>query len=198
MSIFINGLKIIVLAISLYTTLIFIRIVLTWFPATRYGRLYRMLSRITDPFLYLFSGLKFLHVGSMDFSPIAAFVLLAICSNVLNVLVVNHGRISAGIIASIGLTAISSAFTFLFGVFALLTGMRLVGYIIKADTYSSPFWRAIDMVSAPIIYRITRIYFPRRVVRYKTSLIVTLVTLGAALGGLSVISYYGGRFLTTM
>ena len=198
MTIFVKVLLVLGLAISLYTTLIFIRIVLTWFPAVRFGWLYRILSRITDPFLYLFSGLKFLHFGSMDFSPIAAFVLLAIVSNIINVLIVNRGRISAGIIASIGLTAIASAFTFLCGVFALLTGIRLVGYIIKADTYSSPFWRAIDMVSAPIIYRITRIYFPRRVVRYKTSLIVTLVTLGAALGGLSIISYYGGRFLTAM
>jgi YggT family protein len=197
-SIFVKALIILSLAIGLYTTLIFIRIVLTWFPATRYGRLYRILSRITDPFLYLFSGLKFLHVGSMDFSPIAAFAMLAICGNVVNVLVVNRGKISVGIIASIGLTVISSALMFLFGVFAFLTGLRLAGYIIKADTYSSPFWRSIDMISAPIIYRITRIYFPRRVVRYETTLIVTLITLGAAIGGLSVLSYYGGRFLTAI
>jgi YggT family protein len=174
--------------ISLYSTLIFIRIVLTWFPGARFwkGRVYRILTKITDPFLYLFSGVRFFRIGDLDFSPIAAFVLLSIASNIA-LEISQPGQITAGRIVFLAIFVISHAFSFLLGLFAIITGLRLVAYIINADTYYSLFWRAIDTVSAPIIYRITRLYFPRRVVKYKTSLVISLCTLITALAGLTVL-----------
>jgi YggT family protein len=180
--------------VSLYSTLIFIRIILTWFPGVRLGRPYTFLSKITDPFLSLFSGVRFFRMGNMDFSPIAAFVILSIAGNI--VLVLSEiGRISAGIVAYIGLTAVATAFSFLLGLFAVITGLRLIGYLINADTYYSPFWRAIDVVSAPIVYRITRIFFPRRNVRYKTSLILSLAALLVSVIGLTAVVFFAGRLL---
>ncbi|MDR0550954.1 MAG: YggT family protein [Spirochaetaceae bacterium] len=194
MSIFEVVLRVLSVLVSLYSTLIFIRIILTWFPGVRFGLPYQILASITDPFLYLFSGVRFFRVGNMDFSPIAAFVLLSIVGNIVLVLS-KMGYISLAIIAYLGISAISAAFSFLFGLFAVVTGLRLVAYIINADTYYSPFWRAIDAVSAPVIYRITRIFFPRRVVRYKTSLILSLTTLIVSVGGLTALTLFASRLL---
>ncbi|MDR2521093.1 MAG: YggT family protein [Spirochaetaceae bacterium] len=186
--------KVLSAAISIYSTLVFIRIILTWFPGVNFGRPYRILSHITDPFIYMFSGLRFFRVGNMDFSPIAAFVLLAIAGNIAMVLA-DLGRVSVPVVAYIGISTIATAFSFLFGLFSVITGLRLVAYIINADTYYSPFWRAIDMVSAPVIYKVTRVFFPRRVVKYKTSLVVSMAALAGTLAALQAITHFAGLLL---
>jgi YggT family protein len=42
---------------------------------------------------------------------------------------------------------------------------------------SSAFWRIIDTISQPILYRINRIIFRDRIVNYLTSLIISISSL---------------------
>lgn len=63
------------LAFEVYTWLLIIRILLTWFPVDPYNPLVQFIARVTDPFLNLFRGLLPL-LGAVDISPILAFFAL--------------------------------------------------------------------------------------------------------------------------
>ncbi|MFS8525037.1 MAG: YggT family protein [Limnochordales bacterium] len=63
------------LAFEVYTWLLIIRILLTWFPVDPYNPLVQFIARVTDPFLNLFRGLL-PPLGAVDISPILAFFAL--------------------------------------------------------------------------------------------------------------------------
>ena len=72
--------------ILVYLLLLTMRILLTWFRLPYYGRAWNYLSRITDPYLSFFRGIKFLRTGVFDFSPLAAILTLIVIQNVLGYL----------------------------------------------------------------------------------------------------------------
>ncbi|HEY8495657.1 MAG TPA: YggT family protein [Limnochordales bacterium] len=69
---------------EVYSWLLIIRILLTWFPVDPYNPVVRFIARVTDPFLRLFRGIL-PPIGMLDLSPILAFIVL----NLLRRLVVN-------------------------------------------------------------------------------------------------------------
>jgi len=69
---------------EVYSWLLLIRILLTWFPVDPYNPVVRFIARVTDPFLRLFRGIL-PPIGMLDLSPILAFIVL----NLLRRLVVN-------------------------------------------------------------------------------------------------------------
>ena len=60
--------------ISLYTTLCFVRIILTWIPGLEYSKVGQILSAICDPYLKLIKKIP-LNLGNLDFSPMLAIGL---------------------------------------------------------------------------------------------------------------------------
>jgi len=63
--------------ISIYLVLLFIRVLLTWFPNIDwYNQPFAALSQITDPYLNLFRSI-IPPLGGMDFSPMLAFLALS-------------------------------------------------------------------------------------------------------------------------
>ena len=63
--------------ISIYLGLLFIRVLLTWFPNIDwYNQPFAALSQITDPYLNLFRSI-IPPLGGMDFSPMLAFLALS-------------------------------------------------------------------------------------------------------------------------
>ncbi|AFY75959.1 MAG: YggT family protein [Hydrococcus sp. C42_A2020_068] len=81
--------------IQIYTLLIFIRILLTWFQTA--GWAYQgisFLSPITDPYLNLFRSL-IPPLGGIDFSPWLAIIVLQVVGQLL-VQVVSRGAYSFG------------------------------------------------------------------------------------------------------
>lgn len=70
--------------ISIYSSLLFIRILLTWFPNVNwYNQPFSALSQITDPYLNIFRSI-IPPLGGMDFSPILAIIALQLLGRVLN------------------------------------------------------------------------------------------------------------------
>lgn len=70
--------------INLYTALLVIRILLTWFPNINwYNQPFTALSQITDPYLNIFRSF-IPPLGGFDFSPILAIFLLNIAGNLVN------------------------------------------------------------------------------------------------------------------
>lgn len=73
--------------VSLYATLIWIRIILSWIrlPQLRQSGLYDFLCSITDPFLRIFRSKRAVS-GSFDFSPLLALMVLNILRTALEMI----------------------------------------------------------------------------------------------------------------
>ncbi len=70
-------------AISIYLALLFIRVLLTWFPTVDWSNpLFSTLSQLTDPYLNLFRRL-IPPLGMIDISPMLAFLLLGFVQQLL-------------------------------------------------------------------------------------------------------------------
>jgi YggT family protein len=69
--------------IGIYTLLLFIRVLLSWFPNINwFDPPFSILSQVTDPYLNLFRSI-IPPLGGMDFSPMLAIILLQIIGSVL-------------------------------------------------------------------------------------------------------------------
>jgi YggT family protein len=169
-------------ATGIYIFLIFIRILLTWFSGVSYGKPGEILNRITDPYLNWFRRFSFLRAGFIDLSPIAAMMVLSVIMNIFLTLS-RYGSISLGLILAMILSALWSAVSFVLGFFIIVLGLRLVAYLTRRNVYGS-FWKIVDSISQPILYRIKRIIFRRRLVNYLTGIIVSLAVLAALMAGM--------------
>ena len=71
--------------IKLYLLLLFIRVLLTWFPNVDWMRQpWSILRQITDPYLNLFRNLIPPIMGQIDFTPILGFMVLQFLAKVLS------------------------------------------------------------------------------------------------------------------
>jgi YggT family protein len=162
---------------SIYMFLIFIRILFTWFSGVSYGKPVEILKSVTDPYLNWFRRFSFLRAGFIDLSPIAAMMVLSVSNNIFFTLS-RYGTITAGIVLAMILSALWSAASFILGFFIIILGLRLFAYLTRRNIYS-PFWKIIDGVSQPLLYRINRMIFRSRLVKYRTGLISSLAALVA-------------------
>jgi YggT family protein len=166
---------------GLYSLLIMIRIILTWFSTTQQSALGAFLSRITDPYLNWWRRRLNLRIGVLDFSVVVALAVLSIfqtfCSKI-----AMFGRISPGTVLLICLSALWSAVSFILGFFLLVLILRFFAFIAHSDIYS-PFWNIVNTISQPILYRINRILFGKRIVRFATGIIVSILVLAALMAG---------------
>lgn len=70
--------------INIYTALLFIRILLSWFPNINwFDPPFSFLSQITDPYLNVFRNI-IPPLGGLDFSPILALLLLQVVQQAAN------------------------------------------------------------------------------------------------------------------
>ena len=85
-------LAVLVQTLSIYSFLLIIRVLLTWFPGIDWSNgLLSALTTITDPYLNIFRGI-IPPIGGLDISSILAFILL----NVIQSLIANLQYASLG------------------------------------------------------------------------------------------------------
>ncbi|MBN2051844.1 MAG: YggT family protein [Spirochaetales bacterium] len=171
--------------ISTYMLIIFIRIMLTWFRGLPQGRAIDVINRITDPYLNFFRKLTFLRTERVDFSPIAALLVLVIVLNIINTLQV-YGKITLGIILSIILTALWSAVSFLLTFMLIMTVIRLFVHFTGGNTVS-PLIHTLDIILNPLMTWLKRTFFKKRILGYGTALGFT--------GGALLVSVIVGKLL---
>ena len=164
-------------ALGLYSLLIIIRIILTWFPGTQYSKPAQLLARITDPYLDWWRRHFPLRVGILDLSALLGVIALSVAQTICSS-IARYGRISLGVILAVCLSALWSAASFVLGFCAIVLVLRLIAYLSNANMFS-PFWQVIDSISRPLLYRIGRIIFGRRIVGYMTSMLVSIAVLAA-------------------
>ncbi|MDR2051807.1 MAG: YggT family protein [Treponema sp.] len=187
-------------AASLYMVVIFIRIMLTWFSGVSYGRPVEFLCRITDPYLNWFRRFRVLQVASLDLSPIAALAILSIANNIFATLG-RYGTITLGFILAMIVSALWSAVSFILVFFLIVLVLRFIAYLTRQNVYGSyntigAFWRIVDSLSQPVTYRISRIIFRNRIVRYHTGLLSSIAVLAALRIGLGFLVRAGISLLS--
>jgi YggT family protein len=177
--------------LGLYSLLIIIRIILTWFSGGQFGRPAEILALITDPYLDWWRRRLNLRAGYLDLSPIVAMAALSVAQTICSA-IAQTGRITLGLMLAVCVSALWSAVSFILGFCVVILVLRLIAYLVNANMFGI-FWRVIDSISKPIQYRVTRIVFGKRLVRFSTSIIVTILVLSALwFGGSLVIQIVSG------
>jgi YggT family protein len=171
---------------GLYSLLIVIRVILTWFGGAQYGRPAELLARVTDPYLDWWRRTLRLQVGYLDLSPVAAMAALSLAQSIFST-IARYGIISIGIILSITVSALWSAVSFILGFCLIVLILRFIAYMLNCNLYS-PFWRIIDTISQPLLYRINRIIFGKRLINFIIGNIAAIAVLAAIWigGGLAI------------
>lgn len=171
---------------TIYTILVFLRILLTWFEGNNLGRPYAVISQMTDPYLNWFRRFKSFRTEGMDFSPLVALAVLALANNIFLTLGI-YGRITVGIILSLALSSLWSAVAFILVFFIIVLAVRLIAYIVGTNSVS-PLWRILDTLGKPVLYRINRIVYRNRIVTFQTGLLTAILVLLVLriLGGLVI------------
>ena len=183
-------------ALSGYMLLLFIRIIITWFSGTDFGKPYEILKSITDPYLNYFRQFSFLRIGMMDFSSIAGILLLVIILNILNT-ISSYGTITLGLVLAIILGALWSTINFLITFFIILTLIRLVTGIVNARR-QSPLMSTVETIISPVTNFVYYKIFKNKNITYSTCLAVTSGILILTLISGNVLTNYLGHFLANL
>ena len=162
--------------VTVYMIIVFVRIILTWFTGISTGGLQDVLGKITDPYLNWFRRFTAFRIGFLDLSPIVALGVLSIVNGILTTLA-RYGKITIGIILAMILQALWSALSFFIGFLLIVLILRLIGYYTRQGV-SNPFWRIVDTITRPVLYRINSIFFKRRIPNFGSTLILSIVCLG--------------------
>ena len=186
-------LRVITGVLSGYMLLLFIRIIITWFSGSDFGKPYEILTAITDPYLNYFKKFSFLKFGMMDFSSIAGILLLVIILNILNT-ISSYGSITFGLILVIILGAVWSAANFLITFFIMLILIRLITGMLNA-TRQSPIMTTIETIISPVTNLVYHKVFKNNNITYTTCLAVSGAILLALLLGGNALTNYLGNFL---
>ncbi|GMO27005.1 MAG: hypothetical protein Ta2B_07510 [Termitinemataceae bacterium] len=183
------------IALSAYSFLIFLRIMLSWFSNSSHtnGNFYRSICRITDPFLYFFDHFKILKIAGINFAPVVALSVLTILINLFFGLSTT-GHYTIGMFIYSVINVLSSAIFFIIVFFILILMARLLGYLFRASLYNT-FWQVIEMISKPIMQKINSIFFRHRITRWLTSLIVSICSLAVLYAVLKLAVYFIGKLL---
>ena len=174
-------LSILAAALSLYTLLCFIYILMSWFPGAKFTKFGHVMSAICEPYMNLFRKMSFLRIGNIDFSPIVSLGLLSLASAILSGIQRTGAIFFGGIIGTI-ISSLWSIASSIIGIFALLIFVRwIVLTINKGRTSYESGWNQVDMILNKMTYKIAGT-FSKKTMSYQTSLlwswIILLITLG--------------------
>jgi len=170
------ALRIISSLISVYTFLCFIRIILTWIPGMSYNKVTNILASICDPYLNLFRNIKWLTIGSFNFSPALALCLLGAASMLLTHFS-HQGRISVGIILSLIVQIIWVMIHSIILFFMILLLVRVILLLVNKSSSEGAILTQIDYTIKPIVYRMSSLFTRGKTISYKAALITALIML---------------------
>ena len=181
---------------SVYMILIFIRILLTWFPGADFGKPYIFLCSICDPYLAWFRRFRIFKNSPIDFSPLIALAFLSLLHN-LFLSWGQLGRFSIAIIFVMLLNALWSVVSWVLGFFIVILILRMIAFLGNSNIYS-PLWRFVDYIAQPVMYRISRIFFPNRIVSYLFRIIFSIAVLAIVIVLFYYIKIFGTMLLVQL
>jgi len=168
-------------AAGIYSILIFIRIVISWFGGSVYGKPVDILYAVTDPYLDWWKRNLNLRIGFLDFSVVAAIAFISVLQSVFFSLS-RYETITLGNILAVVLLSFWNVMSFILGFCFLVIVLRLIAYLTSRDIYS-PFWQAVDSISQPVLYRLNRIIFGNKIAGYLKGVLLSLLLLAVIIAG---------------
>ena len=162
-------------AIYFYILLLSLRIILSWFQGSVYGRPWELLIRVTDPYLSLFTRFRFLRQGMFDFTPLVAILTLVVVLRVIDS-IGRYGKISLGIFLGVVTGAIWSAASFLLVLFLILAVLRAI-LLALPSTQGSRISGALGFMVEPAVSLVRRVFPLRQAPSDRQYLYLTIVFL---------------------
>jgi len=171
--------------LQVYTLLLVIRIVLTWVSMDHGHPVIRILHSITDPYLDWFRRFRFLIIGNIDFSPLAALLVINFFASLARMIGM-YGQVTVGIVLSILIQLLWGAASFFFLLLGVLAVVRF--FAIQFRWGGQALWAYLDAFLQPPAYAVGKFLKPGTFLAYTTTLIVLGVANLAvwAVGGLLV------------
>jgi len=168
-----------------YVFILSLRIVLGWIAPQSLGRAWDVLVSATDPYLKVFSRVRFLRGNLFDFSPIAAILVLVVALDLVNQLLY-YGRVTLGFFLASVFSAAWSGARFLLLLFLIVGLLRTIPMAFRA-TSGAPLWRVVDMIMQPIVAWVMKVFRLGRRSGYTQHLLLTI--------GLLFVAWVIGEFL---
>lgn len=191
-----NLFSIISVALNIYTIVCFAAIVVSWIPGLKFTAFGKFIYAITEPYMGFFSKKGWFRFGRLDFSPILSIGLLSILTTLFANLA---GAIASGIplSRSFAVVTLNSLITGPFQIASSLLGflwlLLLIRWIILLATHGTTSynsaWNSFDDMISRLTYKISQI-FTKKPISYKTSLLISWITVLVTIGLLSIAVYY--------
>ncbi len=168
-------------ALSLYTLLCFIYILMSWFPGAKFTKFGHFMSSVCEPYMGLFRKMSFLRIGNIDFSPIVSLGILSLASAILGG-IQHTGRIFLGGILGTILSSLWGIASSIMGIFTLLIFIRWIFLTInKGRTSYDSGWNQVDMLLNKISYKVAGT-FTKSSMSYQRSLLISWIAFLVILG----------------
>ncbi len=179
--------------VSVYSTLCFIRIILTWFPPVNYSPIGKFFSTLCDPYLNLFSKLP-LRIGMVDFTAMVAIGVLYVVSSILDS-ISRSGYVSLSMVLGHLIYIIWSIGSSILTVMIIIFLVRFLVCVFSksSNQYDSPWQRFDDAIRNPV-FKICNFFTGGRTISYKTALLIDTIALIAILA----LSYFLLRLILAL
>jgi YggT family protein len=135
----------------------------------------RFIYALTDPYLKLFAGIRFLRVGSLDFTPILAFYLLYLLQE-LSYKVILTGYFSLELLFSLIIVLLFRFVYFILIIFIVAVGLRFILEII-GTRLRGVFAAIVYSLSEPAIRPVRRLLRVENPGGFDFSVLVSLAIL---------------------
>ncbi len=173
-----------------YIILLTMRLLLSWFSAAATGRSWRLLVRVTDPWLGAFRGVAFLRRGQFDFTGVAAILVLVVALDLVSA-TLRYGRFTLGLALATVVGAVWSGISFLILMFLVLAALRLL-LRLAARRYESPLGQLLEAMLRPLLSFARRL-LPRSAAPRQTHLLLFVIALLIAVQLLGALVFRGIR-----
>ena len=121
--------KLIQFIFAVYIILLIVRILFAWLRPNMFNPIVRFVYKLTDPYLKLFAGMRFMRIGSLDLSPLIAFYVLFLLMGILYNLVLRD-NITIEFFFSLAITYFFKFVYFFLLIFIITITLRFIfGFI---------------------------------------------------------------------
>lgn len=161
------------LLFSIYIILIFIRVLFAWLRPNMFNPIVRFVYTLTNPYLRLFAGLKFLRIGVFDLTPILAFYFLYLLQELVY-RVILMGYFSLEILLSLCVLLLFRFVYFILIIFLIVLALRLIFELARIRG-NNPVIAAVYSLSEPAIRPVRRMLRLNTTVGFDISLFISLI-----------------------
>lgn len=163
--------------IQIYFFILMARAFLSWMPSLHNSPLATVLYTLTEPYISLFRGIRFKVFARLDLSFLWAIIFLQMVQMMLRA-VAQGTFVAARDLIWFLISSVGSVFYMLIFLSLLLLVARLIVSFSTTTSYSTTAF--LDRWTGPIINKVRSVIAPKRVMKFRTLLWVSMAALVVA------------------